>query len=191
MDEQLAILKELWTRNRVTYDGNFYHLHQVELEPKPIQKPHPPIWIGGGRRSISRASKYADFLMPETPTIDEITNEYIPSLREAGSKEGRDVRLAVFTYGAIARDASHFKKTIMPQLTTCMDFEGFLKDKPADFAEEASISGLPAECAEKIDRFLRAGASYFVLDFQFHGLGSIDFAIEQMRLFSEEVLPSV
>jgi len=190
-DEQLAILKELWTREKATYHGKFYDLKDVELDPKPIQKPHPQIWIGGGRPSIPRASKHANFLMPETPTVEQVENEYLPLLREASRKEGRHVRLAGFTYAAIAEGKHQFENSIMPQLTRCIDFEGSLQGKTPDFVREVSIAGSAEECAEKISRFLDAGVSYFVLDFQFHGLASVDYAIEQMSLFSDEVLPSL
>jgi alkanesulfonate monooxygenase SsuD/methylene tetrahydromethanopterin reductase-like flavin-dependent oxidoreductase (luciferase family) len=190
-DEQLEILSQLWTKEKVTYHGRFYDLEAVELEPKPLQKPHPPIWIGGGYRSVPRASKYADFLMPETPTLQEIRDEYVPKLREAGRKEGRDARVAVFTYAAVEKDPTRFEGSMLPKLRKCLDFDGSLQGKPPSFVRDVTFSGFPEECAEKIGSFLDAGASYFVLDFQFHGLASVDYAIEQMSLFANEVIPSL
>ncbi len=46
-NEGLAIMKSLWTQHSTDLDGEFYTLHETGLEPKPIQKPHPPVWIGG------------------------------------------------------------------------------------------------------------------------------------------------
>ena len=45
--ENLTIMKRLWTEERTTLDGRFSHLESVPMEPKPVQKPHPPIWFGG------------------------------------------------------------------------------------------------------------------------------------------------
>ena len=45
--ENLAIMKRLWTEERVTLDDRFSHLDRIPMEPKPVQKPHPPIWFGG------------------------------------------------------------------------------------------------------------------------------------------------
>ncbi|MBO0911470.1 MAG: TIGR03619 family F420-dependent LLM class oxidoreductase [Acidobacteria bacterium] len=45
--ENLEIMKRLWTEERVTLDGRFSHLERIPMEPKPVQKPHPPIWFGG------------------------------------------------------------------------------------------------------------------------------------------------
>jgi probable F420-dependent oxidoreductase len=46
-DEMLRIFKELWTADRPSFDGKFYRFGDVGFAPKPVQKPHPPIWVGG------------------------------------------------------------------------------------------------------------------------------------------------
>jgi probable F420-dependent oxidoreductase len=48
VDEMLRILVDLWTKDNVSYDGKFYKLKNVTIDPKPVQKPHPPIMFGGG-----------------------------------------------------------------------------------------------------------------------------------------------
>jgi len=48
MDETLAILKGLWTQDTFSYRGRIFHIPEVRLLPKPVQQPHPPIWIAGG-----------------------------------------------------------------------------------------------------------------------------------------------
>ncbi len=54
MDESLEILRELWTRDNVSFDGEFFRFHDVSIEPKPVQKPYPPIWIGGGNQPFGK-----------------------------------------------------------------------------------------------------------------------------------------
>ena len=51
-DEQLEVITWLWTEDDVTHDGEFYQLWGVTIDPKPLQKPYPPIWIGGRTKSI-------------------------------------------------------------------------------------------------------------------------------------------
>jgi probable F420-dependent oxidoreductase len=46
-DEMLRVFKELWTSDRPTFDGEFYRFSDIGFAPKPVQKPHPPIWVGG------------------------------------------------------------------------------------------------------------------------------------------------
>jgi alkanesulfonate monooxygenase SsuD/methylene tetrahydromethanopterin reductase-like flavin-dependent oxidoreductase (luciferase family) len=47
MDESCSVLKALWTQDRANFDGTYYQLVDAICEPKPVQRPHPPIWIGG------------------------------------------------------------------------------------------------------------------------------------------------
>ena len=68
-EEQLAIMKGLWTQERVQFTGAYYTL-EGRLEPKPVQKPHPPVWIGGwGDITLRRAATLADNWIPG-PTAD-------------------------------------------------------------------------------------------------------------------------
>jgi probable F420-dependent oxidoreductase len=68
-EEQLAIMKGLWTQERVQFKGAYYTL-EGRLEPKPVQKPHPPLWIGGwGDITLRRAASLADNWIPG-PTAD-------------------------------------------------------------------------------------------------------------------------
>jgi probable F420-dependent oxidoreductase len=68
-EEQLAIMKGLWTQERVQFRGTYYTL-EGRLEPKPVQKPHPPVWIGGwGDITLRRAATLADNWIPG-PTAD-------------------------------------------------------------------------------------------------------------------------
>jgi probable F420-dependent oxidoreductase len=68
-EEQLAIMKGLWTQERVQFKGTYYAM-EGRLEPKPVQKPHPPLWIGGwGDITLRRAATLADNWIPG-PTAD-------------------------------------------------------------------------------------------------------------------------
>jgi probable F420-dependent oxidoreductase len=68
-EEQLAIMRGLWTQDRVEFRGAYYTL-EGRLEPRPVQKPHPPVWIGGwGDITLRRAATLADNWIPG-PTAD-------------------------------------------------------------------------------------------------------------------------
>lgn len=62
LEEACQILRSLWTEHKVTFQGKFYQLNEAPLYPKPIQKPHPELLIGGGgeKRTLKIAAKYAD-----------------------------------------------------------------------------------------------------------------------------------
>jgi F420-dependent oxidoreductase-like protein len=72
LEEQLAILTGLWTEPIFNYGGRHYRLHEAICEPKPVQKPHPPIVLGGAGkpRLLRLAAIYGDELNLDNPTVD-------------------------------------------------------------------------------------------------------------------------
>ena len=65
LDEACSVLKALWTEERATFKGRFYQLDDAIAEPKPIQKPYPPIWVGGvgPKLTLRVVAKHADVLV--------------------------------------------------------------------------------------------------------------------------------
>src|SRR5213593_2485240 len=87
-EEQLAIVKGLWTRDRFSFRGAYYQVEGT-LEPKPITKPHPPIWIGGwGEITLRRAATLADNWIPgptaELPRLLKGKKQFLANRRAAG-----------------------------------------------------------------------------------------------------------
>src|SRR5271166_3274725 len=116
LDEALAVIKSLWTKEQTTFDGEFYHLKDAILWPKPIQKPCPPVIIGGGGKGLLRvAAKHADFvnIIPDAGkrghvSIDQVKRftdaayqEKIGFMREEAKRNGRDpdtIRISSFLF---------------------------------------------------------------------------------------------
>lgn len=182
-DEQLEIITSLWTRDRTTFQGRHYNLVNAPLEPKPVQKPHPPIWIGGGMKSIKRAARYAEYIVPFWPTAEQARNEWIPRLREEGARAGTCPKLGTFTFAYVAGDEGDFQARL-PMLRDCAAFED-----PSTDPLEIAIAGTPEVCARNVKTLEAAGISHFLIDFQFHGLESVPFMMEQMETFVREVVP--
>ena len=63
-NEILRLMKRLWTEESVTFSGRFYQMEDIGLEPHPVQKPHPPIYVGGRRKSVRRTGLYGDGWIP-------------------------------------------------------------------------------------------------------------------------------
>ena len=60
-EEAIALLKRLWSEPVVTFDGEFWQLKEVSVEPKPVQQPHPPLWVGGmAPPALRRLARLAD-----------------------------------------------------------------------------------------------------------------------------------
>ncbi len=90
-EEQLAIMKQLWSGGRVSFQGRYYSV-EGRLEPKPLTTPHPPLWIGGwGELTLKRAATLGDNWIPG-PTADlkrllEGKKAFLEHRRAAGSTE--------------------------------------------------------------------------------------------------------
>jgi len=74
LEESLQILTSLWTRPRTTFDGAHYRLADAVAEPKPVQRPHPPIWVGGSgpRRTLRLVARYADAWNDTSSTPEQV-----------------------------------------------------------------------------------------------------------------------
>jgi probable F420-dependent oxidoreductase len=86
MDEFLEVMRLCWTEDDTTFHGRFYDLENVGFYPKPLQKPHPPIWVGGwAEGALRRVAKYGDawhaggppqLLAPGYARVKELAKEY-------------------------------------------------------------------------------------------------------------------
>src|SRR5262249_12908925 len=79
-----TVIQALWTRDGVTHAGPHYPLRDARIEPKPIQKPHPPIWIGGwGELALRRAARLAQAWVPgPTANLEKLLGARAGCLRE-------------------------------------------------------------------------------------------------------------
>jgi probable F420-dependent oxidoreductase len=89
-DEHIEVLKALWTQDEASYSGKHYSVPPSRSEPRPIQKPHPPIWVGGHERAaLRRAAKYGDGWHAYRLNADEVAKS-VSYIREQAQKLGRD-----------------------------------------------------------------------------------------------------
>ena len=89
-DEYLALLKRLWTDDRVTFHGRFFSLEDAVFFPKPVQRPHPPVWIGGdGAAALERAGRSGDGWMAVPRDLAHL-DAGNTAIRRAAERAGRD-----------------------------------------------------------------------------------------------------
>ena len=107
--EALEILKRLWTEEEVTFEGRYYQIREVRLEPKPVQKPHPKILVGGGFKGdqrgapgafdgigwnqtvIRRVARFGDGWLPGGDPPAWVLGEGMERIRAAGREMGRNI----------------------------------------------------------------------------------------------------
>jgi probable F420-dependent oxidoreductase len=103
MDEYLDVLRILWTEERVTFRGRFVQLEEAAFFPKPLQKPHPPIWIGGGRIAFDRIVRAGNgWIAAPRPTVGELARD-IRDLKTLAERRQRDPAEIGVASGGAAR----------------------------------------------------------------------------------------
>jgi|SRR6516162_8030728 len=103
MREQIEAMKEIWTKDKPEYHGAIVDFPPMTTWPKPVQKPHPPIIVGGAfRLAARRALRYGDGIMPAAPSSGSGSPaEFMPRWRQMAVEAGRDPdRLSVYLGGA-------------------------------------------------------------------------------------------
>ena len=90
LSESLQIIKSLWTEERTDFDGRYYQMKDAIANPKPLQKPYPPIWIGAsGETTIRLVARHADVWNTGAAEVDKGT-QVITRLEDACGAVGRD-----------------------------------------------------------------------------------------------------
>jgi probable F420-dependent oxidoreductase len=99
--EAVLAMKELWTKEESEYHGRYYDFPAVRSFPKPFQKPHPPIFLGGkARNALKRVVEWGDGWMPNRSSPEEIKRGR-ETLNELAAKAGRDpASIQIMAFGA-------------------------------------------------------------------------------------------
>jgi probable F420-dependent oxidoreductase len=178
--EQVQLMKRLWTEDSVTFKGKFYNVENLSLGPKPIQKPHPPIWTGGSAEvALKRAGTWADGFICGSSAIPDFpsTWEKIAGYARANGRDPNKISKAGLTFMAIDDDQNKAVKAVEDY---AMRYYGRLR---ADVAN-TSLVGSPAAVTERIGAFLARGLDTLII-------GVADPDPRQLDLFGEKVLPQI
>jgi len=171
-------MKRLWTQNHVSYDGEYFQLKDATLEPKPFQKPHPSIWVGGNSGDIRRVvAEVSDGWIPVLPTPKQLADGVL-QIKDMMKRAGRDPKKLQVAYGGsgcalIAKNETLLKKLAEPLIRSI--------GKPVE--ESACLIGTPEQSIQKIEQYRKAGAQKIVAGFY-------DFpSLKSLRLFAKSVIP--
>ncbi len=186
MKEAVKIIKKMWTEDSVTYRGKYFSVKDLKLELKPVQKPHPRIWIGGyGEKFLLKTvAEVADgYILRKGATPEEYSYK-MDVLQKHCRNVGRDfhkIRKAWAGCVFIGKDEREAKKKLRTFGSTYRS-----KEKTFEHFVEESIHGTSEECVEKIIRYLDAGVTDIMMRFPTED--QRDF--KPLQLFSERVVPT-
>jgi probable F420-dependent oxidoreductase len=153
--EGLALMKELWTQPAVTFDGEFWQLKDAAMEPKPFQKPHPPVWFGGAApAALRRAVRLGDGFFGAGSTPTAAFAEQVQVVREALAAAGRppaDFPIAKRVYIAVDEDSGRARDRVNAGLER-------IYGRRIQTIEAAAVAGTPADCVRQVREVAEAGA---------------------------------
>ena len=176
--EGVALMKACWTEPTITFDGRFWQLHGAVMEPKPIQKPFPPLWFGGGHpNALRRAVRFGGGFFGAGSSTTAQFRDQVRELRTILTDEGRDdaeFPVAKRVYIHVDEDAERARRLVSQNLAQ------IYADIAADFTAVA-VFGSPTTCIEGVREVIDAGAE-LVLFTPLH-----DEAVQMERLAAEVV----
>lgn len=178
-NEALELMKACWTEPEITFSGRFWQLESATMTPKPVQRPHPPIWLGGNhpaavRRAVRRAG---GFFGAGSQTTDSFAKQ-VQVAREALSSQGRDpasFRIAKRVYIHVDEDRIRAREQMEAALTRHYGRAGL---------GPVAVTGPPAECVAGLREVATAGAELIQLN------PMVDDA-EQLERLAAEVIPQL
>ena len=112
MREQVEAMQEIWTKDVAEYHGQIVDFPAMNSWPKPVQKPHPPVIVGGAfRLAARRALRYGDGILPAAPSAGSGSpEEFMPRWRQMAEEAGRDWRSLSVTLGGAPEDLDLLKR---------------------------------------------------------------------------------
>ncbi len=181
MDEAIKVLRMLWTMNEVQFSGEFYNISGVTLDPKPVQKPYPEIWVGGASKpTLHRVAEVVDGWLPFDIPPEEYKKHWdiISDLAKSNGRSISKIHPSVYIY-------------------TNLEPKSGLKESEEEFyiggMRESTLSThgrkqtyiTPNELLKKIDQYAEIGVRTMILRFAANN------PMGQLATCVENILPSI
>jgi len=171
--EYIRAFKELWTSDNPTFEGKYCRFANVSFAPKPVQKPHPPIWIGGeSPAALRRAGRLANAWYPigTNPRFPVGTPaqfaDYAARVKRHAQEAGRDASALDFAYSA-----------------------SWLNDQQAQTLPDGQrrpLTGTPQQIADDIKRYEDLGVRHMMVNMQGDTQAQ---TLERMQRFADRIMP--
>ncbi len=179
-NEGLRLMRALWTQPKVSFDGRFWQLDGAAMEPKPFQKPAPPIWVGGAHpAALRRAVRHGDgFFGAGSQTTAQFAGQVRTVRAELARRDSAAApfRIAKRVYLAVDDDPGRARERVTAGLHRLYGFFGMPDLTPT------AVCGPPDACVRGLREVADAGAELILLN-------PLADEEEQMERLSAEVIP--
>jgi alkanesulfonate monooxygenase SsuD/methylene tetrahydromethanopterin reductase-like flavin-dependent oxidoreductase (luciferase family) len=166
-DEYMLAMQELWTKREPAFSGKYTQFSGLTFEPKPVQKPHPPFWVGGhSKAALRRTVQFGAAWHPINRPPAEL---------RAGREE-------------LARLSRERGRAVPPAVTLRNDVRVVRRGEPVPESAHAGrvIAGEPGALVDELAELAECGVEHLVLEFLAADAGEL---IEQMTVFADAVRP--
>jgi probable F420-dependent oxidoreductase len=187
-DDHLRAMKTIWTTHPSSYEGRFVKFQDAAICPKPMQRPHPPLWVGGWTEAaMQRTAALGDGWLPAWLLPEDIGKRF-REVKNMAEQQGRDpekIHLGIEVYGCIDEDADKARRDGFGTLAIGQStFERFMS---VEQLAEVSLIGSPDEIRRRVKAYSDAGVSHFEIKFIYPTLARHS---EMLQLFAREILPA-
>jgi probable F420-dependent oxidoreductase len=181
--EAIQVMQACWTGSPITHGGDIWQIDRAEMEPKPFQKPYPPLWFGAHKPvALRRAVQLGDgFFGAGSSTTAQFVQEVV-ALREILAQAGRDPAsfpIAKRVYIGVDDDAERVRQRVAAALEELYGAHGRARGIAA-----VAVAGTPQECVQGLREVAVAGAGTIMLNPLFDDSA-------QMERLASEVMPNV
>jgi probable F420-dependent oxidoreductase len=204
-EEGVEIIRQCWKGEPFSFHGTHYHLDNIRIQPRPFQRPAPPLWIGASVPSaVRRAGRLGDAFIA-TPSADlESTQHLIGTYRQAALGAGRQPQVVLMRDAWVAETRAEAAEVYGPEVMTAYRY--YWQNRLAEFrkigpeveftlenlAPNRLILGDPETCIGAFQHWHEAtGADYFLLRLRHAHSGGPAHAkiLQALKLLGERVLP--
>ncbi|MFQ6011150.1 MAG: LLM class F420-dependent oxidoreductase [Nitrososphaerales archaeon] len=185
LDESLEIIKRMWTQAKATFQGKYYHVKDAICNPKPIQKPHPSILVGGSgeKLTLKVVAKHADIHNFNFGTPQEFEHKKAV-LKQHCKNTGRDfdsIEKSYLCRLVLGRDKDHLKAKIEQMKPPHLSTDEYVKQ-----ASRLLFFATPDEVLNRFQEFVELGITYFILH-----LGALEDKMPELDLVHREIIPKI
>jgi len=187
LQEATRLIKRIWTDEKVNFHGKYYHVENMDFGPRLIQRPHPPIWIGGkGDRLLQVVAELADY----SNIYDVTRNEYhdkMELLKKRCADAGRDyrqIRKSLDLEVIIGKTEDEVRRKLKHAYEhQHFDSVSLMKKIPLEDYVKKRLIGTPEKCISQMQDWLVEDVDYVLVGWTM--------GLEDWVLFSEEIIPAV
>jgi probable F420-dependent oxidoreductase len=204
-EESVDILRHCWTGEPFSFRGKHYTLQDVQIRPRPYQRPSPPLWFGASVPAAARrAGRLADALVGTPSTTLTSAARLVETYKDAARQAGRPAQVVLMRDAWVAPTRAEAERVYGPEVmaayryyweTRLSEFRNIPPGSPftlEHLAPDRLILGDAATCVQEFQRWRQVtGADYFLLRLrQAHSGGPPhDKIMDAIRLFGDKVLP--